>query len=151
MSRPSLYDAVGGAPALLRLAAAHNARCLADPVLEHPFSHGGHPEHVARLAAYWGEVLGGSAEFTAGCGGESAVLALHAGQGADDDLGERFAACFTLALDDADLPRDQELRAALRAYMDWAVREFMAVSPHGSVVPDGLSVPRWTWDGLAAG
>ena len=146
--RPTLYEAVGGAPALLRLAHAHNARCLADPVLQHPFSHGGHPQHVERLAAYWVEALGGPAEYTERCGGESAALGLHAGQGAEDDLGVRFEACFALALDDAGLPADPELHAALRAYMAWAVAQFLAVAPEGSAVPAGLAVPRWSWSGL---
>src|SRR5689334_705496 len=58
--RPSLYEFAGGAPALERLVEAHHARCLADPELNHPFSHSdGNPEHLPRLAAYWGEVLGG--------------------------------------------------------------------------------------------
>src|ERR1700712_5220225 len=94
----SIFEAAGGAEAFRALAADFHARCLADPVLEHPFSHTGNPEHVQRLADYWGEVLGGPAVFTEQCGGESAALTLHAGQGADDDLGERFAACFALAL-----------------------------------------------------
>jgi hemoglobin len=59
--------------------------------------------------------------------------------------------CFVAALDDAGLPADPELRAALRAYMEWAVQEVMRYAPAGSVVPVGLSVPRWTWDGLQAG
>lgn len=148
VDRPSLYDAAGGWPALLRLAQAHHARCLADPVLEHPFSHGGHPRHVTRLAAYWTEVLGGPDTFSRDCGGHSAMLALHAGNGGDHDLGERFAGCFRLALDDAGLPNDPALRSALRAYMDWAVAEVMRVSPPGSRPADGLPIPRWTWDGL---
>lgn len=38
--RSSLYELAEGEPALLPLAAAHHARCLADPELNHPFSHG---------------------------------------------------------------------------------------------------------------
>ncbi len=146
--RPSLYEAAGGWPALLRLAGAHHVRCLADPVLEHPFGKDGHPDHVRRLAAYWAEVLGGPAAFSRECGGHSAVLALHAGNGGEHGLGERFAACFALALDDAGLPDDPALRSALRSYMDWAVVEVMSVSAPGSVPPDGLPTPRWSWDGL---
>jgi hypothetical protein len=44
---------------LLALAAAHHRRCLEDPVLNHPFSHPGNPQHVQRLADYWAEVFGG--------------------------------------------------------------------------------------------
>ena len=56
---PTLYEFAGGEPAFLALAAAHHARCLDDPELNHPFSHPDqHPQHVQRLAAYWAEVLG---------------------------------------------------------------------------------------------
>ena len=58
--RPSLYDFAGGAPAILALTRAHHERCLADPELNHPFSHPGQdPHHIERLAAYLAEVLGG--------------------------------------------------------------------------------------------
>ena len=56
----TVHDAAGGDAGLLALARAWHARCLADPVASHPFGHGGlHPQHVERLAAYWGEALGG--------------------------------------------------------------------------------------------
>ena len=148
MERASIYEAAGGAPAFLRLATAHHARCLADAVLNHPFSHGGHPDHIARLAAYWGEVLGGPPTFSSSCNDQSALMQIHAGSGADDDLGERFAACFMQAVDDAGLPADPELRQALRSYMAWASAEVMASSPQGASVPEGLPMPHWTWDGL---
>jgi hemoglobin len=32
---------------------------MADDVVGHAFSHGFHPQHVERLAAYWAEALGG--------------------------------------------------------------------------------------------
>ena len=79
MARTSIYEYAGGAPAFLDLAADFHARCLADPVLEHPFSHTGNPDHVRRLAEYWGEVLGGPPVYS-GHGGHSAMLLLHANQ-----------------------------------------------------------------------
>ena len=120
MERVSIYEAAGGEPAFAALAAAHHARCLADPVLEHPFSHGVNPDHVERLAAYWAEVLGGPPTYSARYGGHSEVMRMHAGHGMEADLGERFVACFVAAADDAGLPDEPELRAALRAYMEWA-------------------------------
>ena len=51
--RPSLFAFAGGEPAFLALATAHHTRCLADPELNHPFSHPDqHPQHLERLAAY---------------------------------------------------------------------------------------------------
>jgi hemoglobin len=78
------------------------------------------------------------------------MLDLHARTQADDDLGARFVRCFVAAQDDAGLPTDAELRAALRAYMEWAVGEVLSYAPADAVVPAGRPVPRWTWGGLQA-
>jgi hemoglobin len=146
--RPTLYEFAGGAAAFSALAAAHHERCLGDPVLSHPFSHPGHPQHLERLAGYWGEVFGGPPAYTRAAGGQTAMLSLHAGMEAQEDLGQRFVRCFVAAMDDAGLPEDGEFRRALRSYMEWAVRDVKAYDGRGSVVPAGLAVPRWSWDGL---
>jgi hemoglobin len=148
--RPTLYEFAGGESAFLALATAHHARCLADPELNHPFSHPDqHPQHVERLGRYWAEVLGGPPTFSRECGDHTAVMHLHSGHGDMSDLGRRFVECFVRAADDAGLPADPEFRAALRAYMEWAVGEFTAYPESGSDVPAGLSVPRWSWSGIA--
>jgi hemoglobin len=149
VDRVSIYEAVGGADAFLALATAHHARCLADPVLEHPFSHGVRPDHVERLAAYWAEVFGGPPRFSSKFGGHSATLGIHAGQEMEADLGERFVACFVAAADDAGLSREPELRGALRAYMEWATSQMYVYNERGCAVPPDLPMPRWTWNGLA--
>jgi hemoglobin len=150
--RPTLYDFAGGAPAFLALATAHHTRCLADPELNHPFSHPDqHPHHIERLAAYWAEVMGGPPAYTDTCGDHSSVLQMHAGNGDISDLGRRFVECFAAAADDAGLPEDAEFRAALRAYMTWAVAEVLEYGPPDASVPEGLAMPRWNWDGLVAG
>jgi hemoglobin len=149
MTRSSIYEAAGGMPAFEAVAAAHHARCLADPVLEHPFSHTTNPDHVHNLAAYWAEVLGGPAGYSA-IADQRSLLRIHAGNGAEDELGTRFLDCFVHALDDAGIPPDPELRTALHDYMAWAVEEFMAYAPYGSRVPMGVTVPHWSWDGLQA-
>jgi hemoglobin len=148
MERPSIFEFAGGEPAFLALATAHHQRCLDDAVLNHPFSHPGHPQHVQRLASYWAEVFGGPPRFSESCGGHSAMLQLHAQSGAEDDLGARFVACFVQAADDAGLPGDPALRQVLRAYIEWAVRDVLRYSPRDARVPADLPVPQWTWDGL---
>lgn len=146
--RPTLFEFAGGEPAFLALATAHHARCLADPELNHPFSHGGHPQHVERLALYWAEGLGGPPRFSESCSDQSSMLQMHAGNGDMTDLGRRFVACFMQAADDAQLPDDPEFRAALRAYMESAVGDVLVYSPEGSAVPGGVPMPHWSWDGL---
>jgi hemoglobin len=149
--RATLYEFAGGEPAFLALAAAHHARCLRDPELNHPFSRlDQHPQHVERLARYWAEVMGGPPAYSRSCGDHSTVLRMHAGNGDITDLGRRFVECFVLAADDAGLPDEPEFRAALRAYMRWAVDQVLSYSDVDAVVADGLAMPRWSWDGLQA-
>jgi len=143
-----MFEFAGGERAFLALAAAHHRLCLDDPVLEHPFSHGVHPDHVERLSAYWAEVFGGPPRFSESFGGHSAMLTIHSGQGAEEDLGRRFVACFVQAADDAGLPADPAFRRVLREYMEWAVADVLSYSPRESRVPARLPVPRWGWDGL---
>jgi hemoglobin len=134
------------------LAAAHHARCLADPELNHPFSHPDqHPQHVERLAAYWAEVMGGPATYSDRCADQSFMMQLHAGNGDMTDLGRRFVACFVAAADDAGLPEDPEFRATLRSYMEWAVSQVLVFGPPESIVPQHLQMPHWSWDGLVDG
>ncbi|MGH2932945.1 MAG: group II truncated hemoglobin [Gaiellaceae bacterium] len=148
--RSTLYEFAGGDVAFLALAHAHHARCLADPELNHPFSHGDqHPQHVERLAAYWAEVLGGPAAYSETCGDEPGVLRMHAGNGDMSDLGDRFVSCFVQALDDAELPDDPEFRTAMRDYMRWAVDNVLAYPEVEGVAP-GTPMPRWGWNGLQA-
>jgi hemoglobin len=143
-----MYEFAGGWPAFLALATAHHQRCLDDPVLNHPFSHPGHPLHVERLAGYWAEVFGGPPRYSALAAGHSAMLVIHAGMGAEPGLGQRFVECFVRAADDVPLPDDPEFRQGLRAYMEWAVKDVDLYNLSGSIVPTGLAMPRWSWDGL---
>jgi hemoglobin len=151
VARDSVYEAVGGDAAFLALSEALHRRCLEDPVLNHPFSHALDPAHDEHLAAYLGEVFGGPATYTAALGGESAMLARHAGTGADEDFPARFVACFDAAVVDVGLGERPEVARVLHDYMVWAAGEVQAVSPLGTRVADGLGVPRWSWDGLVEG
>jgi hemoglobin len=142
-----MFEFAGGQAAFLALAAAHHERCLQDPELNHPFSHGVNPQHIENLAAYWAEVFGGPARYSESLGGHSGMLGIHAGQGAGEDYGPRFVACFLQAADDAGLPDDPDFRAGLRSYMEWAVGEVLSYSPAGARVPGALPLPRWSWNG----
>jgi truncated hemoglobin YjbI len=144
---PTIYEAMGGADAVLALAEAWHRRCLADPILKHPFEGEIHPQHTARLAAYWCEQLGGPATYTAAFGDYSDVVRVHSGNGPHPQMDGRGVAAFVLALDDAGIPTDQRLRFQLIAWFTWAT----AVVNHGwespDDVPDGLPLPTWGWDG----
>jgi len=148
MSRPSIYEFAGGEQGFLALAAATHERCLADPELNHPFSHHVSPRHIENLAAYWAEVFGGPPSYSTNLGGHSGMLTIHAGEGAPEEMGDRFEACFIQAMDDAELPKDTAFRRALRDYIHWATREVNSYAPAGTHVEPHQPMPRWTWDGL---
>ena len=56
---------------LRRLADAWHRRVMADDVVGHAFSHGFHPQHVERLAAYWAEAFGGPSTYSDSYGDET--------------------------------------------------------------------------------
>jgi hemoglobin len=148
MTQPSLYEFAGGDDAFLALAAATTERCIEDPELNHAFSHGLSPRHNENLAAYWAEVFGGPSRYSDALGGHSGMLTIHAGQGAPDEWGDRFEACFLKGIDDAQLPEDPAFRRALGEYIHWATRELNRYSHGGSEVKPGQAMPRWSWEGL---
>ena len=145
----TIYESAGGERAFIALAHAWHARCLADPVVSHAFSHGYHPQHSERLAAYWAEALGGPPLYTSALGDESTVVRMHSGNGEHFEMDERAQVCFAQALDDAGLPDDPRLRSTLTAYFRWATRAMSAHPKSASDVPAGLALARWSWDGPA--
>jgi hemoglobin len=143
----SVYEAMGGADAVLRLAHAWHERVLADEVVGHAFSHGFRDDHTERLAAYWGEQLGGPPAFTVGLGGDhSTVLRMHSGNGEHHEMDRRAEVCFAQALDDADISGTSELRQALRAWFHWAIGLMDTYPDDPDDVPQDLVLPRWSWD-----
>lgn len=147
----TLYEAVGGMDGLARLASAWHARVMADEVVSHAFSHGFHPNHTARLGAYWAEALGGPATYSESYGDETSVVRMHSGNGPHEDMDRRAIACFDQALIDVGLAQDERLRDALHEYFAWTTTTTMSRYHHSADdVPDGLRIPRWSWDGLAS-
>ena len=145
----TVFEAAGGNDGLRRLAGAWHRRVMADDVVGHAFSHGFHPQHVERLAAYWAEALGGPSTYSDSYGDETSVVKMHSGNGEHDELDRRAIACFDQALADVGLADDGALRQVLHDYFAWATTTTMS-RYHQSAddVPNGLSVPHWSWDGL---
>src|SRR6266513_1884660 len=143
----TVYQAAGGRDGLLRLASAWHARVLEDEVVSHAFSHGYHPQHTERLAAYWAEALGGPPHYTQSLGDETTVVRMHSGNGEHIEMDERAQTCFALALDDAGLPDDRHLRSTLKAYFRWATERMSTFPESADDVPGGLQLAHWSWDG----
>jgi len=149
---PTVYEAAGGLDALLRLAHAWHTRVLEDEAVSHAFSHGYHPQHTERLAAYWAEALGGPTTYSSRYGDETSVVRIHSGNGPHEEMDQRAIACFDQALQDAGLDSDDRLRRVLHDYFAWATTTTMS-RYHDSAedVPNGLHIPKWSWNGLVSG
>ena len=145
----TVFEAAGGDEGLRRLAAAWHRRVMADEIVSHAFSHGFHPQHTERLAAYWAEALGGPSTYSDLYGDETSVVKTHSGNGKHEEMDRRAIACFDQALADVGLTGDVALLRVLHDYFVWATTTTMA-RYHQSAddVPDGLTIPRWSWDGL---
>lgn len=122
---------------------------MADELVSHAFSHGLHPDHCERLAAYWAEALGGPSRFSAAYGDETSVVRMHSGHGIHEEMDRRAIACFDDALADVGFANEDRLGQVLHEYFAWATTTTMA-RYHRSAddVPDGLEIPHWNWDGL---
>jgi len=155
--QPSVYDAyvqtvfeaAGGEQGLLRLARAWHERVLADAEVSHAFSHGFRPDHTERLAAYWGEALGGPKTYSAAYGDESSVVRMHSGNGRHEEMDRRAIASFDEALNDVGFTWPSPIAQVLHDYFAWATTTTMS-RYHASAddVPDRLPIPRWSWNGL---
>jgi len=145
----TVYEDAGGIGGLRRLADAWHTRVMADEEVSHAFSHGYRPDHSERLAAYWAEALGGPPLYSDAYGDETSVVRIHSGNGAHEEMDRRAIACFDQALADTGLVTDERLGHVLHDYFAWATTTTMA-RYHRSAddVPDGLAIPRWSWDGL---
>ncbi len=140
-SNQSIYDAAGGDDGMLKLAHAWHIRVMEDEVVSHAFSHGFHPQHTERLAAYWAEALGGPASYSEQFGSETSVVRTHSGNGVHEEMDLRAIACFDMALEDTGLARDEQLRTALHDYFAWATTTTMAEYHRSSNdVPSGLQI-----------
>ncbi len=144
----TIYEAAGAMDGMRRLADAWHRRVMEDAVVSHAFSHGFHPHHTERLAAYWAEVLGGPTAFSQAYGDETAVVRMHSGNGEHDEMDTRAIACFDQALADTGLAADPRLRQVLHDYFAWATAAMARYPRSPDDVPGGMTIPRWSWDGL---
>ena len=148
----TVYEAAGGLDGIVKLAHAWHTRVLEDEVVSHAFSHGFHPKHTERLAAYWAEALGGPTIYSDRYGDETSVVRIHSGNGQHEEMDQRAIACFDQALQDVGLAYDERLSRVLHNYFAWATTTTMSrYQDSAEDVPDALNIPKWSWQGLVNG
>ena len=119
---PTLFEWAGGADAIRRMIDAFYDRVERDDLLATFFPGGVAEAHRDHVAAWWSEVFGGPARYTAELGGYEAMLVHHRDLAITSAQRFRFVSLMSLAADDANLPPDPEFRSALVAYLEWGTR-----------------------------
>ena len=116
----TLYEWAGGEEeAFQRLIDAFYDRVETDELLSPLFPGGVGEEHRRNVAAWWCEVFGGPARYTAELGGYERMVGKHRDLGITSEQRFRFASLMSAAADDAGLPDDPEFRSAFVAYIKW--------------------------------
>ena len=143
-SVPTLYEWIGGMPALVRLTERFYERVRSDAILAPVFAHMG-PDHPKHVAAFIAEVLGGPADYSAVRGGHPHMVQRHVNRQLTQT---QRRAWVTLLLDTADelkLPDDPEFRSALVGYLEWGSRLAVINSQSVGDVATDSPMPKWGW------
>jgi hemoglobin len=142
---PTIFSWAGGDAAFSRWLNAFYDLVEQDELIAPLFGGRVTPAHREAVTAWWCEVMGGPTSYTNDHGGYPHMLAKHVGLAITPEQRLRFVTLLSRAADDAQLPADPELRAALMGYAEWGTRLAMANSAPGAEVAQEAPVPRWGW------
>lgn len=141
---PTLYEWLGGMPALEKLTATFYARVPEDALLAPVFARmsAEHPRHVAEFLA---EVLGGPRAYSELRGGHPNMIRHHLSRALTQPQRRRWIELLLACGDEIGLPDDPEFRSALVAYLEWGTRLAVLNSQPGAVAVEDAPMPRWGW------
>jgi hemoglobin len=141
---PTLYEWLGGLPALERLTSRFYDRVLADPLLAPVFS-GMAPDHPRHVAWFLAEVFGGPKLYSDQRGGHPTMLSHHLRKYLTEPQRARWVQLLCGSADEVDLPSDPEFRSAFVAYLEWGSRLAVLNSQDGATPNLDEPMPRWGW------
>jgi hemoglobin len=141
---PTLFEWIGGMPALERLTATFYARVPDDPTLAPVFARmsSEHPKHVAEFLA---EVFGGPKVYSSERGGHAEMIRHHLGRSLTQEQRRRWIELLLACADEIGVPDDPEFRSALVAYLEWGTRLAVLNSQPGAAVVEHAPMPQWGW------
>jgi hemoglobin len=141
---PTLFEWMGGMAALERLMARFYERVPADPLLAPLFAQMA-PEHVAHVARFVAEVLGGPKTYSAELGGHPAMIRKHLGRALTEAQRQRWMQLLLQCADELGVPDDPEFRSAFVSYLEWGTRLAVINSQPGVAVTGEAPMPAWDW------
>jgi hemoglobin len=141
---PTLYEWIGGMPALIRLTERFYQRVRGDAILAPIFAEmdADHPKHVA---AFLAEVLGGPSEYSSTRGGHPHMVQRHLNRHLTQAQRRAWVALLLDTADELKLPDDPEFRSALVGYLEWGSRLAVINSQGADDVDAHSPMPKWGW------
>jgi hemoglobin len=143
-SIPTLYDYLGGAPALERLFARFYERVPDDALLAPVFASMS-PDHARHVAAFVGEVFGGPKVYSDEHGGHPHMIRKHLDRALTEQKRKRWMDLLLECADEVGLPGDPEFRSAFVAYLEWGTRLAVMNSQPGAAAVEDAPMPAWGW------
>lgn len=143
-STPTLYEWIGGAPAIEKLFVRFYERVPSDPLLGPVFAHMS-PAHAQHVSAFVGEVFGGPKTYSQEHGGHPNMIRHHLGRALDDAKRKRWITMLLECADEAGVADDPEFRSAFVAYLEWGTRLAVINSQPGASVVEEAPMPAWGW------
>jgi hemoglobin len=141
---PTLYEWLGGAPALSTLFDRFYEKVSHDPVLAPVFAHMP-PDHPQHVAAWLGEVFGGPPAYSTTYGDHHHMIGRHLGREITEEQRRRWVTMLLDTADEVGLPADAEFRASLVGYLEWGSRLAMMFSASTDAPPVPEPMPTWDW------
>ncbi len=141
---PTLYEWMGGMPAIERLFEVFYSKVPHDPLLATVFAEIT-PEHSKHVAAFVAEVLGGPKVYTGELGGHPHMIRRHAGRALTEPQRNRWMQLLLECADETGVPADPEFRSALVSYLEWGTRLAVINSRPGAALGEDAPMPGWGW------
>ena len=143
---PSVFEWIGGMPALLRLTDIFYGKYVAEDDLLAPLFANMRPDHPQRVAAWLAEVFGGPKTYSTRYGGYTRMISQHLGKGITEDKRARWVELLHKAAKDAGLPNDPEFASVFNSYIEWGTRLAVENSSAGAHPPENMPMPHWEWN-----
>jgi hemoglobin len=141
---PTLFDWLGGSPALEQLIAEFYRRVALDPILSPIFANMP-AEHATHVTAFIAEVFGGPKTYSEQLGGHPNMIRHHIGRALQESQRKRWLGLLLECADELGLPSDPEFRSAFVAYLEWGTRLAVINSQPGAAVSAEAPMPSWGW------
>ena len=142
---PTLYEWLGGMPALNSLMTRFYDRVKDDSLLGPIFARMG-SDHPAHVAAFLAEVLGGPTAYSEQHGGHPNMIEHHLNRHLTQEQRSRWVSLLLETADELRMPDDPEFRSALVSYLEWGSRLAVINSQPGASKTDPLApMPKWGW------